>query len=84
MSYAHRINPMYDHSSCMIFVLSCMINVDHGLYHDPYFYLNLILEIITLYIRCIEPIEDEACVYFLKTVEKASKFVWLFATAKTI
>ena len=36
MSYAHRINPMYDHSSCMIFVLSCMINVDHGLYHDPY------------------------------------------------
>ena len=36
MSYDHRMNPMYEHSSCMIFVLSCMINVDHGLYHDPY------------------------------------------------
>ena len=32
----NRMNPMYEHSSCMIFVLSCMINVDHGLYHDPY------------------------------------------------
>ena len=36
MSYAHRMNSMYEHSSCMIFVLSCMINVDHWSYHDPY------------------------------------------------
>ena len=36
MSYAHKINPMYELCSCMIFSLSCMINVDHGLYHDPY------------------------------------------------
>ena len=36
MSYNHRMNHMYEHSSCMIFVLLCMINVDHGLYHDPY------------------------------------------------
>ena len=28
--------PMFEYSSCMIFSLSCMINVDHGLYHDPY------------------------------------------------
>ena len=27
---------MFEYSSCMIFSLSCMINVDHGLYHDPY------------------------------------------------
>ena len=33
----NRMNPMYEHSSCMIFVLSCMINVDHWSYHDPYF-----------------------------------------------
>ena len=36
MSYAHKMNSMYEHSSCMIFVLSYMINVDHSLYHDPY------------------------------------------------
>ena len=35
MSYAHKMNSMYEHSSCMIFVLSYMINVDHSLYHDP-------------------------------------------------
>ena len=27
---------MYDDSSSMKNFLSCMINVDHGLYHDPY------------------------------------------------
>ena len=28
--------PMYEHSSCMLIFFSCMINVYHGLYHDPY------------------------------------------------
>ena len=36
MSYAHILGTMFEYSSCMIFSLSCMINVDHGLYHDPY------------------------------------------------
>ena len=36
MSYAHILGTMYEYSSCMIFLLSCMINVDHSLYHDPY------------------------------------------------
>ena len=36
MSYAHILGTMYEYSSCMIFPLSCMINVDHSLYHDPY------------------------------------------------
>ena len=36
MSYPHKFGPMYDDSSFMIIFLSCMINVDHGLYHDPY------------------------------------------------
>ena len=36
MSYAHILGSMYEHSSCMIIFLSCMINVYHGLYHDPY------------------------------------------------
>ena len=29
--------PMYEHSSCMIIFLSCMSNVYHGHFHDPYF-----------------------------------------------
>ena len=36
MSYPHKFGPMYDDSSFMISFLSCMINVDHGLHHDPY------------------------------------------------
>ena len=36
MSYAHILGTMYEYSSCMIFSVSCMINVDHTLYHDPY------------------------------------------------
>ena len=28
--------PMYEHSSCMIIFLSCMSNVYHGHFHDPY------------------------------------------------
>ena len=36
MSYAHILGTMYEYSSCMTFSLSCMINVDHSLYHDPY------------------------------------------------
>ena len=36
MSYAHSLGTMYELCSCMIFSLSCMINVDHSLYHDPY------------------------------------------------
>ena len=28
--------PTYPSPEILIFVLSCMINVDHGLYHDPY------------------------------------------------
>ena len=39
MSYAHILGSMYEHSSCMMIFLSCMINVDHGLYHDPYSHL---------------------------------------------
>ena len=41
--YEHSsyFGPMYEHSSCMITFLSCMSNVYHSHFHDPYSFAPL-------------------------------------------
>ena len=64
MSYAHILGSMYEHSSCMIIFLSYMINVDHGLYHDPYIMSVLMINILiaimnTTYCKVWQSAESE-------------------------